>query len=73
VFTRRLDHSRQNQTADAQAICDLGEAGEERTAALPSLGEGLLLALNRVDETANKFPNYARRTNLTEQKQNLRR
>ena len=69
----RLDHSRQNQTADSKAIRDLGQADEERTAALPSLGQGLLLALNRVDETANKFPNYARRTHLDEQQQNLRR
>ena len=69
----RLDHARQMQTADSNTIKQLGQQDVRRTACLPMLGEGLLLALNRVDEMTNKYPSYARRTEVVEQQANLRR
>lgn len=69
----RLDNARKNQDADSSAIEQLDQHDVDRTASLPRLGEGLLLALNRVDQTANKFPNYARRTEIVRQQASLRR
>jgi hypothetical protein len=69
----RLDKAQQTQNADSNTIKQLGQQDVNRTACLPRLGEGLLLALHRVDETTNKYPSYARRTEVVEQQASLRR
>ena len=67
----RLEHARQTQGSDSSTIVELGEKDVRRDEALPALGEGLLVALHAVDTTANQFPNYARRTELMEQRSHL--